>query len=284
MSATQVFEIIAVIAVVVAIAAGIGLALVYRRLQQYQRGQHVIMGSRGTVDIVEHVSAMDEKLANMRLALEDLTLAARDHDVRIDTCLSRVGIVRFDAYQDLGGRQSTAVAFLNSRGDGVVVTTVVSRDFARMYVKLLKDGAADIPLAPEEAEAVEQARGSGPFTIRPRIETGPADQTRMDTERVPVAPDEPISLGLPGRRPRSDRELARENRRRKRRGLRPVDDEVVPSAVGWENPQTPTQTDGTEGSLADRYLSEQRNLRRHRGEQNGAVDGAADGSGERDEL
>ena len=48
------------------------------------------------------------------MALEDLTLAARDHDVRIDGTLSRVGIVRFDAYHDLGGRQSTAVAFLNA--------------------------------------------------------------------------------------------------------------------------------------------------------------------------
>ena len=182
MSALQIFEIVAVIAIVVAVVVGIGLALVYRRLQRYQRNQHVIMGSRGTVDIVEHVAAVDDKMANLRLAVEDLTLAARDHDVRIDTTLSRVGIVRFDAYQDLGGRQSTAVAFLNSIGDGVVITTVVSRDFARMYVKLLKDGAADIPLAPEETEAVEQARGSGPFTIRPRIEMAQR-QRRSEIQR-----------------------------------------------------------------------------------------------------
>ena len=141
----------------------------FRQLQRYQRNQHVIMGSRGNVDIVEHVAAIDDKLANMRVALEDLTLVARDHDVRIDGTLSRVGVVRFDAYQDLGGRQSTAVAFLNSQGNGVVITTVVSRDFARMYVKLLKDGQPDIPLAPEEKEAVDQARGAGPFTIRPRV-------------------------------------------------------------------------------------------------------------------
>ncbi|OFV84058.1 MAG: hypothetical protein A2W26_01810, partial [Acidobacteria bacterium RBG_16_64_8] len=168
MSAVRIAELVAIVALVVAGGAGLGLALVFRKLQRYQRSQHVIMGSRGTVDIIEHVSTLDEKLTNVRLALEDLTLAARDHDVRIDSTLSRVGIVRFDAYQDLGGRQSTAVAFLNSRADGVVITTVVSRDFARMYVKLLREGTPDIPLAPEETEAVEQARGSGPFTIRPR--------------------------------------------------------------------------------------------------------------------
>ncbi len=240
MSALQIFEIVAVIAIVVAVVVGVGLAVVYRRLQRYQRNQHVIMGSRGTVDIVEHVSAVDDKMTNLRLAVEDLTLAARDHDVRIDTSLSRVGIVRFDAYQDLGGRQSTAVAFLNSTGDGVVITTVVSRDFARMYVKLLKDGAADIPLAPEEAEAVEQARGSGPFTIRPRVDITDDDVApRSDEGATVVALDAPVSIGLPGRRPANDRELARENRRRKRQGLPPLEDEVFPSAIGWDNPQTP---------------------------------------------
>jgi hypothetical protein len=272
LSATQVFEIVAVIAIVVAIVAGAGLALVYRRLQRFQRNQYVIMGSRGTVDIVEHVSAMDDKLANVRLALEDLTMAARDHDVRIDACLSRVGIVRFDAYQDLGGRQSTAVAFLNSLGDGVVVTTVVSRDFARMYVKLLKEGAADIPLAPEEAEAVEQAKGSGVFTIRPRVNTGQLEQTSHEGELPSLAPNEPVSLGLPGRRPQNDRELARENRRRKRRGQPLVEHEVVPSAAGWRESRTPAPAKGGEQSLADQYLSERKGLRRQPSEEDAYID------------
>jgi hypothetical protein len=262
LSATNAFEIVAVIAIVLAVGAGTGLALVFRRLQRYLRNQHVILGSRGTVDIVEHVSAMDDKLANMRLAIEDLTLAARDHDVRIDTCLSRVGIVRFDAYQDLGGRQSTAVAFLNSSGDGVIITTVVSRDFARMYVKLLKDGEADIPLAPEEVEAVEQAKGSGPFTIRPRVETAAKDEDLHPSDLQALAPDEPVSLGLPGRRPQSDRELARENRRRRRHGLPELEDMVVPSAVGWAEPRTPSPKADDKPSLAEQYVHARKGLHR----------------------
>ncbi len=175
MSLVQGFEVLAVLALAVAIATGVGLFFVYRRLQRYQRNQHVIMGSRGTVDIVEHVAALDDKLANMRVALEDLTMIARDHDVRIDSGLSRVGVVRFDAYQDLGGRQSTAVAFLNSLGNGVVITTVVSRDFARMYVKLLKDGSARHPPRPRRGRRPSSRPGaSGPFTIRPRVEPAPA--------------------------------------------------------------------------------------------------------------
>jgi hypothetical protein len=238
---------------VLAVAAGTGLALVYMRLLRYQRNQHVIMGSRGTVDIVEHVAAVDDKLTNVRLALEDLTLAARDHDVRIDNTLSRVGIVRFDAYYDLGGRQSTAVAFLNSLGDGVVITTVVSRDFARMYVKLIRDGVADIPLAPEETEAMDQARGSAPFTIRPRVEGASDDGSDRETDTDSLAAGAPMSAGLPGLRAKDERELARENRRRKREGMPLVNGKVMPSARGWDEPETPSS-----GSLAERFVQQRR--------------------------
>jgi hypothetical protein len=226
------------------------LAIVYRRLLRYQRNQHVIMGSRGTVDIVEHVTGIDDKMTNLRLAVEDLTLAVRDHDVRIDNTLSRVGIVRFDAYHDLGGRQSTAVAFLNHGGDGVVITTVVSRDFARMYVKLIRDGSPDIPLAPEEQEAVDQARGSTPFTIRPRVEEALGSDIEASADSLGIGA--PMSTGLPGLRADDDRELARENRRRQRRGLPLVDGKVVPSARGWDAPVTPT------GSLAEEFVRSRR--------------------------
>ncbi|NLO27642.1 MAG: DUF4446 family protein [Actinobacteria bacterium] len=247
----ELFGILAIVAIVVAVAAGAGLVLVYRRLQHYQRNQRMIIGSRGTVDIVEHVSGLDEKLTNVRLALEDLTLATRDHDVRIDNTLSRMGIVRFDAYYDLGGRQSTAVAFLNSLGDGVVITTVVSRDFARMYVKLIKDGQPDIPLAPEEKEAVEQAHGTGPFTIRPRVEGGISEETVATEGAEALAASGAMADGLPGLRNDESRELARENRRRKRHGLPYVEGEVVPSARGWDEPETPSAN-----SLAEKFVRE----------------------------
>ena len=242
----QLAEIIAIVAVVFAAAVGGGLGLVYLNLQRYQRNQYVIMGSRGKVDIVEHVVSVDEKMTNLRLAVEDLTLAVRDHDVRIDNTLSRVGVVRFDAYHDLGGRQSTAVAFLNHIGDGVVITTVVSRDFARMYVKLIKEGSPDIPLAPEEQEAVDQARGSTPFTIRPRVE-GVAS-TDVEAQADSLGLNAPSAIGLPGLRPNDDRELARENRRRKRHGMPLVDGRVVPSARGWDAPETPS------ASLAEAFV------------------------------
>jgi len=69
----------------------------------------------------------------------------------------------------------------------------------------------------------------------------------------PLEAGETISSGLPGLRAGSARELARENRRRTRQGLPRVEGEVVASARGWDEPETPSAN-----SLAERFVRERR--------------------------
>jgi hypothetical protein len=122
-----------------------------------------------------------------------------------------------------------------------------------MYVKLIKDGTPDIPLAPEEVEALEQARGAGPFTIRPRV--GASDDGKTAVPEIDADTAALLSSGLPGRRPPSEREVARENRRRKRQGLPPVVERVTPSATGWTDPVTPSPRGD---SLAAQYVRQRK--------------------------
>jgi hypothetical protein len=251
-------ELFAVLAIGLSIIAIAGLAAVGVMLRGYRRNQRVIMGSRGTVDVAEHMAIVDDKLTNLRLAIEDLTLTARDHGVRIDGTLSHVGIVRFDAYRDLGGRQSTSVALLNSRTDGVVITTVVSREFARMYVKLVKDGVGDIPLAPEEQEAVQQARRATPFVVRPLAEEA-GDEGAAGDPYAGLGEGDPMAVGMPG--PFEDLgqnadALERENRRRKRKGLPVIKDAgLSPSNQGWDVPQTPVPPGA---SMAEQFVQQRK--------------------------
>jgi hypothetical protein len=255
-------ELFAVLAIALSLISIVGLVVVGAMLRGYRRNQRVIMGSRGTVDVAEHMAVVDDKLTNLRLAVEDLTMTARDHGVCIDGTLSHVGIVRFDAYHDLGGRQSTAVAFMNSRNDGVVITTVVSREFARMYVKMVRDGVGDIPLAPEENEAVQQARKAAPFVAKPAAEGGSG--LEAPEEGSDLLPDgQPMVLGLPGpyeAQHKDARALERENRRRKRKGLAPVKNtELLPSAMGWEAPGTPAPPGA---SMAEQFVRQRKQGRR----------------------
>jgi hypothetical protein len=97
------------------------------------------------------------------------------------------------------------------------------------------------------------ARGAGPFTIRPRVDTSGNEYAAAATLEADAAAL--LSGGLPGRRPPSEREVARENRRRKRQGLPPVVETVTPSATGWEDPVTPSP-DGD--SLAAQYVRQRK--------------------------
>lgn len=71
--------------------------------------------------------------------------------------LSRVGIVRYDAFADMGGALSFSAALLDEAGDGVVVSAINGRSETRTYAKPVRARQSEYNLSPEEVEAVEAA-------------------------------------------------------------------------------------------------------------------------------
>jgi hypothetical protein len=71
--------------------------------------------------------------------------------------LSHVGLVRFDAFEDAGGAQSFALALIDDDGDGIVLTSLHSRQTTRLFVKGIRRGVADLPLSIEEDRAMRNA-------------------------------------------------------------------------------------------------------------------------------
>ena len=70
---------------------------------------------------------------------------------------SRVGLVRFNPFEDTGGNQSFALALLDGNGDGFVVSSLHARTGTRLYAKSVSAGASDSALSDEESEALRQA-------------------------------------------------------------------------------------------------------------------------------
>lgn len=71
--------------------------------------------------------------------------------------ISRIGLIRFDAFADAGGAQSFALALVDDDGDGIVLTSLHSRPTTRVYVKAIRRGVADAPLSAEETRALRDA-------------------------------------------------------------------------------------------------------------------------------
>jgi hypothetical protein len=76
------------------------------------------------------------------------------------TDVSRVGFVRYDAFEDTGSELSYALALLNREGDGVVISSIYSRTDTRTYGKAVNRYKPAVNASEEELRAIEMARSS----------------------------------------------------------------------------------------------------------------------------
>jgi hypothetical protein len=91
------------------------------------------------------------QLAHGERKLGELTQASIRH----------VGVVRFDAFEDMGGRLSFSAALLDGQGDGVVITSINGRQDARCYAKPVRNWTSVHTLSDEERQAIQQALARG---------------------------------------------------------------------------------------------------------------------------
>jgi hypothetical protein len=123
--------------------------------------QRLVLGTHGEADLVAHASdlqagfaALNAHVAEVAQRLDARMGAAEE---RLDGAIAYRALVRYDAYGELSGHQSTTIALLDAGHNGVVISTIAHRDTARMYCKQIHAGRGEHELSPEEAEAVRLA-------------------------------------------------------------------------------------------------------------------------------
>ncbi len=153
--------IVAVAAAGVAVVALIVAAVALTRLRRLSGRQKAVLGERGSDDLVAHgvqtrrrVEQLDEAVSEIEARLSERMEAAEQ---RLDGSVSRVGLLRYDAFNETSGRQSSSVAIYDEHGNGVVISAILQREQARVYAKPLVAGESELELSPEECEAVRLA-------------------------------------------------------------------------------------------------------------------------------
>jgi uncharacterized protein DUF4446 len=147
------------IAIAAAAVAVVGLAIalaLHLRLRRVRAAQHTLLATGGS-DLVDFAVSLQGRIDGLHRALDDVAAGLARLERRVDATVSRLAVVRYDAYENTGGHQSASVALLNGSRSGVVLSAIQGRDYARIYVKELDDGRAAVSLSPEEQEAVERA-------------------------------------------------------------------------------------------------------------------------------
>jgi hypothetical protein len=150
------------IAIAAAAVAVLGIAVVsglYLRLQRVRAAQVALLGN-SSGDLVDFAVSLQSRIDGLHRAVDEVAAGLGRLERRLDSTVSRLAVVRYDAYENTGGHQSASVALLNASRTGVVLSAIQGRDYARIYIKELDDGRAAVSLSPEEQEAVERAMKS----------------------------------------------------------------------------------------------------------------------------
>lgn len=147
---------IAIGAGVLAVGALAFAVFAWSRLNAIRSAQQALLG-RGSGDLVDFAVALQGRLDETYRKIDEVDAGVARLDRRVDGVVSRVAVVRYDAYENTGGHQSASVALLDAMRTGVVLTAIQGRDYARIYVKELEDGRSPVALSPEEQEAVDRA-------------------------------------------------------------------------------------------------------------------------------
>jgi len=147
-----------VAAVACALAVLLGLATIYLvvQLRRMRRGQRLLLGA-DQQDLVEYAVGLLARVEHVESRADHVEQGLQQVTGRLDGVLQRWALLRYDALEGTGGRQSVSLALLDAGANGMILTAIQDREYARIYIKQVTAGESDLELSPEESRALEQA-------------------------------------------------------------------------------------------------------------------------------
>ena len=163
LSTTQ--GIVALAAAGLALVAFVWVAVLAIKLRRMRAAQRTVLGGAES-DLVGHAAQLQEAFVQLRDWVEESALHIEGRmataERRIDGCVAYTSLVRYDAWGEMSGQQSSTLALLDSSRSGVVVSSILHRDHARVYVKQVHEGESSLELSPEERQAIDSAMAGTP--------------------------------------------------------------------------------------------------------------------------
>jgi hypothetical protein len=149
----------------VALLALLLVLVLWVKVSRLRRAQSAVLGGHEQRDLVAHADRLERGFVDLQAWMEDVLQRWGDRleqaERRLDGTIAYRALVRYDAYGEMSGRQSSSIALLDSNRSGIVVSSILHRDHARIYAKQVHEGQSEHELSPEEAEAIERALAGG---------------------------------------------------------------------------------------------------------------------------
>jgi len=133
------------------------IVLLYRRMKRFERSyrslQTFMNGREMDILLEEYV----QKVTKLEQNIESCNLRLNPIELKLRNSVDRAELIRFRAFEDVGSDLSFAFALLNQEGNGVVLSSIHSREDARVYAKPITGGLSSYSLSDEEKEVISKA-------------------------------------------------------------------------------------------------------------------------------
>jgi len=147
------------VVVLVLLLSLLWLIVLQRTVSRLRRTYAALLATPEGKDIGELLSMYVEQMRLAASKADQLTKTSERVESQVRSSIQCVGLVRFNAYEGIGGEQSFAVALLDSDGDGIVLSSLHGRAEGRLYAKPVSRWDSTYTLSVEEREAIAQAHG-----------------------------------------------------------------------------------------------------------------------------
>ena len=142
---------------VAVVALAVWLGLIQRSEARLRRRLKRILSDDGTTGLDEVLDGQAKRIDQLAARVDALNALEHELEAASQLALQKVGIVRFNPFQDAGGDQSFAIALLDQGGSGLVVSSLHGRAETRVFAKQVTNGRSRHTLSDEEQDAIRAA-------------------------------------------------------------------------------------------------------------------------------
>ena len=152
----QLVTVVAIASVAVGLVALLVAVMTGLRMRRLRQELARALGGDGA-SVIDVLGRHNAQLEGLERELGQVVIRTDDLRSLLRGTVSKVGLVRYDAFEDMGGALSFSAALLDEQGNGVVVSAINGRTETRCYAKPIAAGDSETNLSGEEVAAIEAA-------------------------------------------------------------------------------------------------------------------------------
>jgi len=148
-------NIIVILALVLVLIIWVALLQIW--LFKLRKKMRIFLKGKKVKDLEEVISEQLKRMRDIEGNVDKLFTKSKELKKLCDISIQKVGIIRFNPFKDTGGDQSFAISLLDNKNNGLVLSSLYTREGNRVYTKPIESGKSTYHLSKEEEEAIKQA-------------------------------------------------------------------------------------------------------------------------------